>query len=78
VKVSSAIARSLKEEQKTTLWLIEMAMINVILMIPRRFTYPEGLLASLIGFGGVVTFDSQLVSLANEVCTQSMDDIRKL
>jgi len=43
-----------------------------------RSTYPEGLLASLIGFGGVVTFDSQLVSLANEVCTQSIDDIRTL
>ena len=45
---------------------------------PERVAYPEGLLASLIGFGGVVTFDSQLVSLANEVCTQSIDDIRTL
>ena len=46
--------------------------------LPEWFTYPEGLLASLIGFGGVVTFDSQLVSLASDVCTQSRDVIRKL
>lgn len=35
-----------------------------------NFTNPDGLLASLRGFWGVVTFDSQLVSLPNDGCKQ--------
>jgi hypothetical protein len=41
-----------------------------------KITYPAGLLASLRGFGGAVTFDSQLVSLANEGCKHKVTVVR--